>query len=79
MIEFIGAAGYRNHLTFSPWSSRVIEDLKGASRIGGRLWKSVVWKNCVQISVHWGIDREFVNDLVRAGVAAGSLEFLDAR
>jgi uncharacterized protein len=58
-----GICAYKNHLTFSPWSSRVIEDFKV------RLGKFVVWKNCFQIPVDWEIDREFVKDLVRSRLA----------
>jgi uncharacterized protein len=64
-----GLAAYKNHLTFSPWSPRVIEDFKGPSRTGGRLGKFVVMKNCFQIPVDWEIDRELVKDLVRARLA----------
>ena len=43
-----GLAAYKNHLTFAPWSPRVIEDFKGPSRTGGRLRQFVVMKNCFQ-------------------------------
>src|SRR6266851_7826347 len=46
----------RHHLTFSPWSSRVIEDFKV------RLGKFVLFKNCFQIPVDWEIDRELVSE-----------------
>jgi len=59
----VGLAAYKHHLTFSPWSPRVIEDFKV------RLGKFVVWKNCFQIPVDWEIDRELVKDLVRARLA----------
>src|SRR5882672_7789616 len=39
----VGLAAYKNHLTFSAWSPRVIKDVKV------RLGKFVVWKNCFQI------------------------------
>jgi len=58
-----GICAYKNHLTFAPWSPRVIEDSKV------RLGKFVVWKNCFQIPVDWEIDRELVKDLVRARLA----------
>lgn len=58
-----GLAAYRHHLTLAPWSPRVIEDFKA------RLGKYVVWKNCFQIPVDWGIDRKLVKDLVRARLA----------
>ena len=55
-----GICAYKHHLTFAPWSARVIEDFKV------RLGKFVVWKNCFQIPVDWKIDRKLVKDLVRA-------------
>ena len=64
-----GICAYKHHLTFAPWSPRVIEDFKGPSRTGGRLGKFVVWKNCFQIPVDWKIDRKLVKDLVRARLA----------
>ena len=64
-----GICAYKNHLTFSPWSPRVIEDFKGPSRTGGRLGKFVVKANCFQIPVDWKIDKKLVKDLVRARLA----------
>ena len=64
-----GICAYKHHLTFAPWSPRVIKDFKGPSRTGGRLGKFVVWKNCFQIPVDWKIDRKLVKDLVRARLA----------
>ena len=58
-----GICAYKHHLTFAPWSPRVIKDFKV------RLGKFVVWKNCFQIPVDWEIDRELVQDLVRARLA----------
>jgi uncharacterized protein len=58
-----GLAAYKNHLTFSPWSPRVIEDFKV------RLGKFVVFQNCFQIPVDWKIDRKLVKKLVRARLA----------
>lgn len=58
-----GICAYKNHLTFSAWSPRVIKDFKV------RLGKFVVWKNCFQIPVDWEIDRKLVKDLVRARLA----------
>ncbi len=58
-----GICAYKHHLTFAPWSFRVIEDFKV------RLAKFVVWKSCFQIPVDWEIDRELVKDLVRARLA----------
>ena len=65
----VGLAAYKNHLTFAPWSPRVMEDFTGPSPTGGRLAKFVVMKNCFQIPVDWEIDRELVGDLVRARLA----------
>jgi uncharacterized protein YdhG (YjbR/CyaY superfamily) len=59
----VGFCAYKKHLTFSPWSPRVIEDFKV------RLEKFVVFKNCFQIPVDWKIDRKLVKDLVRARLA----------
>jgi uncharacterized protein len=59
----VGLAAYKNHLTFTPWSPRILEGF--AARLG----KYVVFKNCFQIPVDWDIDRELVRDLVRARLA----------
>lgn len=59
----VGICAYKHHLTFSPWSPRVIEDLKV------RLGKFVVFKGCFQLPVDWKIDRKLVKDLVRARLA----------
>jgi uncharacterized protein len=59
----VGLAAFKNHLTFAPWSPRIIEDFKA------RLEKFVVWKNCFQIPVDWEVDRKLVKDLVRARLA----------
>jgi len=58
-----GVCAYKHHLTFAPWSPRVIKDFKV------RLGKFVVFKNCFQVPVDWEIDRELVKDLVRARLA----------
>ncbi len=58
-----GICAYKHHLTFSPWSPRVIEDFKV------RLGKLVVMKKCFQIPVDWKIDKKLVKDLVRARLA----------
>src|ERR1700704_7128586 len=57
----VGVCAYKHHLTFSPWSSHVIEDFKV------RLGKFVFFKYCFQIP--WEGDREWVKDLVRARLA----------
>ena len=59
----VGVAAYKHHLTFSPWSPRVIKNFKV------RLGKFVVFKNCFQIPVDWEIDKELVKDLVQARLA----------
>ncbi len=59
----VGVCAYKNHLTFSPWSPRVIEDFKE------RLGKFKVFKNCFQIPVDWKLDKKLVKDLVRARLA----------
>lgn len=59
----VGLAAYKHHLSFSPWSTRVIEGFKV------RLGKFVVKKNLFQFPVDWEIDRELVKDLVRARLA----------
>jgi uncharacterized protein YdhG (YjbR/CyaY superfamily) len=59
----VGVAAFKHHLTFAPWSPRVIEDFKV------RLGKFVVKTNCFQIPVDWEIDRKLVKDLVRARLA----------
>ncbi len=59
----VGVAAYKNHLTFSPWSPRVIADFQA------RLGKFVVFKSCFQIPVDWKIDRKLLKDLVRARLA----------
>lgn len=59
----VGLAAYKNHLTFSPWSPRVMEDFKE------RLGKFVVFKNCFQIPVDWKVDKKLLKDLVRARLA----------
>jgi uncharacterized protein YdhG (YjbR/CyaY superfamily) len=59
----VGLAAYKNHLTFSAWSPRIIEDFKE------RLQKFVVFKNCFQIPVDWKVEKILVKDLVRARLA----------
>ena len=59
----VGVCAYKHHLTFSPWSPRVIEDFKV------RLGKFVLFKTCFQIPVDWKIDRKLMKDLVRARLA----------
>jgi len=59
----VGICAYKQHLTFSPFSPRVIEEFKM------RLEKFVLKKNCFHIPVDWEIDRELVKDLVLARLA----------
>ena len=59
----VGVAAFKHHLTFAPWSPRVIENFKA------RLGKFVVKANCFQIPVDWEIDGKLVKDLVRARLA----------
>nr|PZN38022.1 MAG: hypothetical protein DIU70_11590 [Bacillota bacterium] len=59
----VGLAAYKQHLTFSAFSARIMEDLQG------RLGRFVVFKNCFQIPVDWEIDKELVRDLVLARLA----------
>lgn len=59
----VGLAAYQHHLTFSPWSPRIIKDFKS------RLGKRGVFKNCFQIPVDWKIDEALVKALVRARLA----------
>jgi uncharacterized protein YdhG (YjbR/CyaY superfamily) len=59
----VGICAYKRHLTFAPWSPRIIADFKP------RLRKLIVKKYCFQIPVDWKIDRKLVKDLVRARLA----------
>jgi len=59
----VGICAYKHHLTFSPWSSRVVEDFRV------RLNRFVCFKKCFQIPVDWEVDRELLRDLVRARLA----------
>jgi uncharacterized protein YdhG (YjbR/CyaY superfamily) len=56
----VGICAYKRHLTFAPWSPRVIADFKV------RLRKFIVKKYCFQVPVDWKIDKRLVKDLVRA-------------
>ena len=58
-----GICAYKHHLTFAPWSPRVIEKFKA------RLGKFVLFKTCFQIPVDWKIDEKLLKDLVRARLA----------
>src|SRR3979409_1121530 len=59
----VGICAYKHHLTFSPWSPRVIENFKV------RLEKVVDLNTRFQVPVDWEIDRKLVKDLVRARLA----------
>jgi uncharacterized protein len=58
-----GACAYKHHLTLAPWSPRVMQAFRA------RLGKFVSFKNCFQIPVDWEVDRDLVEDLVRARLA----------
>ncbi len=58
-----GMCAFKHHLTFAPWSPRVIADFKE------RLGKFVVNQHCFRIPVDWKMDRQLVKDLVRARLA----------
>jgi len=58
-----GVVAFKNHLTFSAWSPRIIENFKA------RLEKFVVFKNCFQIPIDWKIDKELIRALIRARLA----------
>lgn len=58
-----GLAAYKNHLTYSPWSVRVLDGFRA------RLETFVVFKNCFQLPADWEVDRALVKDLVRARLA----------
>ena len=59
----VGLAAFKNHLTFSAWSPRIIEDFNV------KLKKFVVFKNCFQIPVDWKVDKQLVKALVQARLA----------
>jgi uncharacterized protein YdhG (YjbR/CyaY superfamily) len=58
-----GICAYANHLTFAPWSPRVIGKFKA------RLGKFVLFKTCFQIPVDWTIDKKLLKNLIRARLA----------
>lgn len=58
-----GVCAYKHHLTFSPWSPWIIEDVKL------RLEGLRVLKQCFQMPIDWDIDCELVKDMVRARLA----------
>ncbi|MHC1740092.1 MAG: iron chaperone [Anaerolineaceae bacterium] len=62
-MYIVGVAAYKHHLTYAPWSTKVIEDFEA------RLEKYIVFKNCFQIPVDWEIDEELIKDLVKARLA----------
>ena len=59
----VGLAALKNHLSFSPWSTAVLE--RFAPRLSGYVTK----KNLFQIPVDWQIDAALVRDLVSARLA----------
>ncbi len=58
-----GLAAYKNHLTFAPWSPRVLDAFTQ------RLEKYVIFKNCFQLPVDWQPDRRLLTDMVSARLA----------
>ena len=60
-----GVSALKNHLALAPWSSRVIEDFR--EKLENK--KYVVRKNLFQIPVNWEIDKQLLEDLVRARLA----------
>lgn len=59
----VGVCAYKRHLTFSPWSPRVIENFQE------RLTGHTLFKNCFHLPVDWKIDRDLLKDLVQARLA----------
>jgi uncharacterized protein len=58
-----GIVAFKDHLTFAPWSQRVLDDFRP------RLQKYVTFKGCFQLPVDWEIDRELLRDMVKARLA----------
>ncbi len=58
-----GMAAFKAHLTFSPWSVRVIDAFRA------RLAGYVVLQHCFHIPVDWQVDGELLRDMVRARLA----------
>jgi uncharacterized protein YdhG (YjbR/CyaY superfamily) len=59
----VGICPYKHHLTYAPWSPRIIADFKP------RLRSFVVKKYCFHIPVDWKLDEKLLKDLVRARLA----------
>lgn len=60
-----GVSALKKHLALAPWSESIIDDFRDRLEADGY----VVKKNLFQIPDDWEIDRELVNDLVRARLA----------
>jgi uncharacterized protein YdhG (YjbR/CyaY superfamily) len=58
-----GICAFQHHLTFAPWSPRVIKDFKA------RLARYVVGQSSFQFPVDWKVDKRLVKALVRARLA----------
>ena len=58
-----GMAAYKRHLTFSPWSPRIIAGFKA------RLASYKVFKGTFQLPVDWTLDERLIRDLIRARLA----------
>ncbi len=59
----VGICAYKHHLTYAPWSPRIIADFKP------RLRNFVVKKYCFHFPVDWKLDGKLVKDLVRTRLA----------
>jgi uncharacterized protein YdhG (YjbR/CyaY superfamily) len=59
----VGLAAYKNHISFSPWSTTILESF------ATRLSDYVTTKNLFKIPVDWQIDVSLVRDLVSARLA----------
>ncbi len=59
----VGMAAYKKHLTFAPFSPRVMEAFRP------RLTAFVVFKNCFQLPIDWSLDKALLKDMVQAQLA----------
>jgi uncharacterized protein YdhG (YjbR/CyaY superfamily) len=59
----VGLAAYKDHISFSPWSTAILESFTT------RLSDYVTTKNLFKIPVDWQIDVSLVRDLVSARLA----------
>jgi len=56
-----GIDAFKNHITFSAWSPRIIAEFKEERLLG-----YVVKMNCFQVPVDWTLDEKLIKDLIRA-------------